>query len=329
MTYRERFRAVLHGERPDMLPAIEWASWWDKTTDRWQEETDFPTEHDARFRYWGLDLHHQYWIPAMADGCPGPAAFGHALISDAAEYEAFRRYLFPAYGLERAVRWAEDIRAMHEAGETVAWLTLEGFFWFPRMLLGIEEHLYAFYDQPALLHRMNRDLVDYYMPILEAVYRVITPDFMTFAEDMSYKNGPMLSPKLFREFLRPYYREVIPFLRDRGTVVLVDTDGNMEPMIDDLREAGIMGNLPLERQAMVDVGRIRDAHPDWIMIGGYDKTIMHLGEEAMRAEFERLRPTIERGGYIPSVDHQTPPDVSAENYRIYVRLLREYTGLRG
>lgn len=30
------------------------------------------------------------------------------------------------------------------------------------------------------------------------------------------------------------------------------------------------------------------------------------------------------GGFIPSVDHQTPPGVSLKNYRIYVRLLMEY-----
>ena len=61
------------------------------------------------------------------------------------------------------------------------------------------------------------------------------------------------------------------------------------------------------------------------MIGGFDKTVMHRGEEAMRAEFERILPAIRSGGYIPSVDHQTPPDVSMDNYRIYMRLLREYS----
>jgi hypothetical protein len=30
------------------------------------------------------------------------------------------------------------------------------------------------------------------------------------------------------------------------------------------------------------------------------------------------------GGFIPSVDHQTPPGVSLEQYRVYLRLLAEY-----
>ena len=46
---------------------------------------------------------------------------------------------------------------------------------------------------------------------------------------------------------------------------------------------------------------------------------------AMRKEFERLLPVMRQGGFVPSVDHQTPPGVSLENYRIYLKLLKEYT----
>lgn len=61
------------------------------------------------------------------------------------------------------------------------------------------------------------------------------------------------------------------------------------------------------------------------MVGHYNKMVMKHGEEAMDQEFERLMPLIESGGFIPSIDHQTPPGVSLENYRIYLRLLNEYT----
>lgn len=54
--------------------------------------------------------------------------------------------------------------------------------------------------------------------------------------------------------------------------------------------------------------------------------VMSQGEEAMRTEFERLLPAMKSGGYIPSVDHQTPPGVSLEDYKIYIGLLaRHYT----
>ena len=59
-------------------------------------------------------------------------------------------------------------------------------------------------------------------------------------------------------------------------------------------------------------------------ISGSNVFLLPRGEAAMRAEFERLLPVMRKGGFIPSCDHQTPPGVSLENYRIFVRLLAEY-----
>lgn len=174
------------------------------------------------------------------------------------------------------------------------------------------------------MHRMNRELTEYYLHVLERLLPIMEPEFMTFAEDLSYNHGPMISKELFDEFMAPYYRKLIPVLKQAGVRVLIDTDGDVEPLIPWFEEVGIEGVLPLERQAGVDVNRIRRNHPQWIMIGGYDKTIMHLGEEAMHREFERILPAMKSGRYIPSVDHQTPPDVSVEQYRIYRELLEEY-----
>ncbi len=82
--------------------------------------------------------------------------------------------------------------------------------------------------------------------------------------------------------------------------------------------------LPLERQAGVDGMRLREQFPQLCIIGHYDKMVMNKGEAAMRAEFERLRPLMKTGGFIPSVDHQTPPGGSLEEYRTYLRLFAEY-----
>lgn len=52
--------------------------------------------------------------------------------------------------------------------------------------------------------------------------------------------------------------------------------------------------------AGVDVNRIREKYPDLFMIGGYDKTVMHKGEAAMRAEFERILPPFVRAVTFPA-----------------------------
>ena len=325
MTTRERFQAVLDGRTPDRLPVMEWAGWWDKTVRNWQtEEPNCPGEQKALFRHFGLDRHDQFWVSPRGEGCPSAPYHGAPVILDEAEYDKILPHLFTESIYQNLTKNLLEIRDLHTAGGTAVWFSLEGYFWFPRTLLGIENHLYAFYDLPELMQRMNRDLLAHHERVLETIYAILTPEFMTFAEDMSYNNGPMLSRALYDEFMLPCCQKIVPQIKARGTKVFIDTDGFLEPMIPWFRDAGIEGVLPLERQSGVDVNRIRCNHPDWLMLGGFDKTVMHLGEAAMRAEFERLLPAMRSGRFLPGVDHQTPPDVSLENYRIYVNLLREY-----
>jgi uroporphyrinogen-III decarboxylase len=238
------------------------------------------------------------------------------------EYYDLIPYLYPMDILDKEMLgyWSQK----QNQGEMVVWITLEGFFWHPRSLLGIENHMYALYDMPDLIHEINKNILRYNLKMLDEICKICTPTFMTFAEDMSYNNGPMLSKKIFEGFLLPYYEQIVPELKRRGILSIVDSDGEVSELIPWLKEVGIEGILPLEHAAGVDVVAIRADHPKFKLIGAFDKTVMHLGEEEMRKEFERLMPVMKQGGFIPSVDHQTPPAVSLENYQCYVSLLKEY-----
>jgi hypothetical protein len=248
---------------------------------------------------------------------------GQGPVSDMASYEAIREHLYPEIDFKAAFPAA--VRKRHKRGELAVWFTLNGFFWFARGLLGIERHLYAFYDHPALMKRINEDLLAYNMRLVKGIANIIEPEFMTMAEDLSYNNGPMLSKTHFEEFMAPYYRELMPLIRAQNVVPMVDSDGNVEKCLPWFIACGIDGLLPFERQSGVDVARVRRAHPEFRMIGGFDKMTMNQGVEAMRREWERLLPVMRLGGFIPSVDHQTPPGVSLEQYRDYLALMWEYT----
>jgi hypothetical protein len=154
---------------------------------------------------------------------------------------------------------------------------------------------------------------------------VCVPTFLTLAEDMSYNHGPMISRQIFEEFLAPYYRQLVAVLDELGILLIVDTDGDVTLLAPWLQDVGVAGVLPLERQAGVDGLKLRRQFPALRLIGHFDKMTMDRGEAALRAEFERLVPLMKTGGFIPSVDHQTPPGVSLEQYRLYLRLLEEYT----
>ncbi|MDD5707114.1 MAG: uroporphyrinogen decarboxylase family protein [Kiritimatiellae bacterium] len=326
MNSRQRFLDVLNGRRPaDRLPMIEWAAWWNLTVERWEREG----LHTAGRTY--LDLQEDFGLDPMTFLPAAPTlpeflhpAEGEPAIKNEQDYERARPYLFSDEIIGKAKASAMEMRARQARGEIVVRMWLDGFFWFPRKLLGIEPHLYAFYDQPALMRRMNDDLAEFSIRAIEAIFPVVVPDMVGFAEDMSYNNGPMLSEAQFMEFLAPYYRRVIPHLKQAGVRVLTDSDGDIALMVPWLLSVGIEGIYPLERQAGVDLVDLRRKYPEFIFMGGYDKMVMSRGEAAMRAEFERLLPVMRSGRYVPSVDHQTPPGVSLENYRTYLRLFNEY-----
>ncbi len=323
MTVRDRIRAALNFEPVDRLPAIEWATWWDKTLQRWREE-GLPEFSDPveLFRYLNLDPHRQLWISPRARTCPAPAHYGAPLVRSEQEYEQLREHLYPWPPFDQQIlaRWAEE----QARGEVAVWITLEGFFWFSRSLLGIEQQFYAFYDMPGLVKRMHEELLEYNLRVLDFVYEVCVPDFMTFGEDICYKHGPMVSPAIFEEFMAPYYRQLTPKLRERGVVMIVDSDGFVDEIVPWYLGVGVDGFLPIERRAGCDPVRLRERFPELRMIGGFDKNVIELGEEAIREEFERIAPAMRSGGFIASVDHQTPPSVSLEQYRVYVEVLHEY-----
>lgn len=313
-TNRERFLAVMiDGDVSKGLPIIEWAGWWNLTYDNWIRQ-GAPQNTDLG-KWYGLDEHHQIWLGAnRSKGIP---------IKSEADYDSIRSELYPEPKFDPA--GMEHRRKRQESGDAFLWLTLEGPFWYPRTLFGITNHFYAFYDNPDLMKRINMDLAEFNIKIIEEMCKYYTPEFMTFAEDMSYNHGPMISYDMMDEFMGPFYERVIPELTKRGIIPMIDSDGDIEPLIAWFEKVGLQGILPLERMAGVDVCRIRKNHPKWRMIGGFDKTVMHLGEDAIRKEFQRIKPAVLGGYYIPSCDHQTPPAVSIEDYKLYVRLLRGFS----
>jgi len=320
----ERFRAAMGFQPVDRLPMWEWAMWWDKTIDRWRSE-GLPRELDTVFdiaRYFGLDPYQQFWFSTTEATIEAVQHHVEGVVGDMDDYLRVLPRLYPDHGA--AILTMAPWAARQREGEVVVWITLEGPFWFTRTLMGFDRMMYAYYDHPELVHRIREDLLRFNLGLIERISETCVPTFMTVAEDMSYNHGPMISRDIFETFVAPFYRTLLPRVKERGVLTIVDTDGDVTRMVPWLLDAGIDGVLPLERQAGVDAMRIRRQSPEIRMVGHFNKMVMHRGEAAMREEFERLLPLMEAGGFIPSVDHQTPPDVSIREYRTYVRLLAEY-----
>ena len=193
-----------------------------------------------------------------------------------------------------------------------------GFFGSLRFLMG-EEHLFmTYYDDPVLIKDMVSHLCDLWLMIAEELTSKIDFDLAYFWEDMSGKNGSLISPETFREFMSPYYKKITDFLRSKKIdKCIVDTDGYVEELIPLFLESGINMLNPFERQANNDLIKYRKKYPDLVMMGGFDKNTLYKGKKAIDSELEITKWLISQGGYVPFCDHLVPPNISWENFKYY------------
>ena len=135
------------------------------------------------------------------------------------------------------------------------------------------------------------------------------------------KTGPLISPPLFRKFLLPRYKRVIEFYKSHGVkYICVDTDGNPEAVLPMMLEAGVDAIWPLERASDMDPIRLRKKFGKSLRLwGGVDKRVLSEGPAAIEAHLKTMIPLIREGGFIPTVDHTVPPDVSWENFQFYMK----------
>lgn len=143
---------------------------------------------------------------------------------------------------------------------------------------------------------------------------------------MCFNKGPLISPKLFAQFMVPKYKKITDFLRyECGCEFnILDCDGNIHELVPLWLEGGINVMFPVEA-AHTSAYKIVEQFGTRVAIRGYfDKRALIAGKEAIDKEFVRLKPLLERGGFIPHTDHLVPPDVSWENYKYYRQRKREF-----
>lgn len=196
----------------------------------------------------------------------------------------------------------------------------DGFYWRAREWMGTENLSYAWYDQPELMHEMMEFYADFTIECARPVLAETDVEYFNLNEDFAMKNGPLLSPDTFREFIFPHMKRLVGFFKANGArYVALDSDGRPEPLIPMLMEAGIDILWPMERAADMDPVRIRrEFGRDLRLMGGVDKREVARGRAAIDAHLRRLAPLVEDGGFIPTIDHTVPPDISWDDFRYYM-----------
>lgn len=207
-------------------------------------------------------------------------------------------------------------------------MSICGAFGHPRNLFGDDRLLVMYYDDPGLIHEIQEQWVWLYRQIIDEVAAHLQLDYFLFWEDMAFKTAPLISPALFREFMLPYYMQIVSHLRSKGVdLVFVDSDGNFEVLIPLFLEAGINGFFPFERAADMDPVRLRRQYGHaFCMFGGIDKREVAKGRDAIIAHVDSFVPDLlDDGGYIPMLDHTAPPDIPLDSIRFMIERVRYWS----
>ncbi|MHB9025375.1 MAG: uroporphyrinogen decarboxylase family protein [Armatimonadota bacterium] len=360
MNNAERFLRYMHFQSVDHPPLMLDGP-WEETWDRWHAEglpegvslneyfevepagtvyAGLPTRLFPPFEETILEENDEYTIYIDRDGvkvqklreakASGAEHYLEFPVKGSADKAWLAEKLNPDDPRRYAEGWQEKVLQWKDHPSLLPLLDFGSFYGELRDMMGTEAVSYIFYDDPEFVHWFNDRVAACCERVMEAVFPLGIIKIMGGSEDCAFKNGPLISPDAFREFMMPYYRRTVGLARKHGMdIFIVDSDGDIRSLIPLWLEVGVNCVLPLEVAAGMDVVELRKEYGhDLLMIGGLDKRAFAHSKEAIREEvMMKVPPLIAEGGYIPKFDHGVPPDVPFEHYRYYVQLMKELYGM--
>lgn len=137
-------------------------------------------------------------------------------------------------------------------------------------LRGMTNALMDYYTDPESVHRLFRALTDFYLVVIERAAKEAGCDGVFTSDDLGTQNATFFSPEIFREFYKPYYKELIDKAHSLGMHFWLHTCGNIEAFMPDFIEIGLDVIHPIQKYTM-DERRIAENYGGDICIwAGFD-----------------------------------------------------------
>lgn len=364
MDSNERFLACMRFQPVDRCPLREWGP-WESTVQRWMKESGLSREAVLRYRdecdaenTTGIDHGMRppfeerlvaedeetvTKIDRMGLTCREfkknpetsmPEFIGFPVKKPEDWPSVKRRFQasedrYPSDWTDRVARWKRENTTLRYYNMVASYYGGPSLFGFVRMLVGDEQVLYAFYDEPEMVEDMMETATEFAITMLQKALREAPLTYVQFWEDMCYRTGPLISPEMFKKYMVPRYRRITDLIRRHGIdVIFVDSDGCVADLIPLWIESGINGVFPMEQAANNDIHAYRRQYGKELrMMGGIDKRVLARGKDAIDRELADKLPLAEKGGYIPTLDHSIPPDVSWANFQYYWETKKSMLGM--
>jgi len=187
-------------------------------------------------------------------------------------------------------------------------------------LRGVQQALIDMVKNPEFAQRLFEKITDFYLEVNQHCFEAVGGgiDIFMMGDDMGTQEGLLVSPKIFRNFIKPRLAKHAQLARRYGIKVMLHSCGAIREIIPDLIEIGIDILNPIQVRA-------RDMNPAELKRAFRDKLSFHgsidiqrtlpLGTiEDVRAEVrDRIQTLGKGGGFILCSTHNIQADTPLEN----------------
>ncbi|MDH3612172.1 MAG: hypothetical protein OEU90_07090 [Gammaproteobacteria bacterium] len=198
---------------------------------------------------------------------------------------------------------------------------------------GLDVFLLNMIEHPDFARAMLERIADYCKQLMGCFLQELgdNVDIIKIGDDLGTQQSLLISPKMYREFLKPIHADLISFIKERTKAkVFFHSDGDVAPLIDDFIEIGVDILNPIQTSAgtMSDLPALKQRFGDNIVFcGGIDTDrVLPLGSvDDVRQEVRRVMQTLgPGGGCMIGAVHTVMNDVPAENVLAMVDAVEEF-----
>jgi hypothetical protein len=136
--------------------------------------------------------------------------------------------------------------------------------------VGLEAFSYYLSDHPDLIDELLECQVRQSIAWVEHLPGDHGLEAVFSGDDIAFKTGPLLSPAWFGRHYLPRLARLMAAYHARGIRVLFHSDGNLNPLMDGLVEAGIDGLNPIETLAGMEIAELHRRFPRLFLAGAID-----------------------------------------------------------
>jgi uroporphyrinogen decarboxylase len=204
-------------------------------------------------------------------------------------------------------------------------------------LCSISEFMMLMGSDPDKTHRFLDRIVELHKKNIETVVAALSPniDTILFSEDLGMQLGPLISPQMYREYLKPRHKELWQYTKEiSGKAVQLHSCGGVRPLLNDFIDAGLDALNPIQISAAgMDARELKQEFGNRLCLWGGGCDTQHIlpngtPEEVRTHVLKQCEILQPNGGFVFQQIHNIQADVPPENIVAMFDAVAEFNGIK-